>query len=104
MCVLSPFSQLFETLWTVAHPGLLCGILQARILEWIVSPFSWGPPDPEIEPVSLSSPALAGKLFTTCATWETRDKPRQCIQKQRHWFAYKGPHVCVSHSLVSDSL
>ena len=43
-------------------------ILQARILEWL--PYS--PPgdllDLGIEPVSLMSPALAGKFFTTGAT------------------------------------
>ena len=27
-------------------------------------------PDPEIEPASLTSPALAGSFFTTIATWE----------------------------------
>ena len=27
-------------------------------------------PDPGIEPVSLTSPALAGGFFTTSATWE----------------------------------
>ena len=27
-------------------------------------------PDPGIEPVSLVSPALAGRFFTTSATWE----------------------------------
>ena len=27
-------------------------------------------PDPEMEPVSLVSPALAGRLFTISATWE----------------------------------
>ena len=27
-------------------------------------------PDPGIEPMSLESPALAGRLFTTSATWE----------------------------------
>ena len=27
-------------------------------------------PDPEIKPKSLMSPALAGRLFTTRATWE----------------------------------
>ena len=40
------------------------GILQVRILEW-----PWLPPgdllDPEIKPVSLMSPALAGGFFTT---------------------------------------
>ena len=29
-------------------------------------------PDPGIEPVSLKSPALAGRSFTTSATWEAQ--------------------------------
>ena len=39
-CVLSHFShvQLFATLWTVAHHG----ILQARKLEWVAMPSSRG--------------------------------------------------------------
>ena len=31
-------------------------------------------PNPGIEPVSLVSPALAGRFFTTSATWEARYK------------------------------
>ena len=49
----------------------VCGILQARILEWVAMPSSRGIfPYPGIEPASLTSPALAGKFFTTRATWE----------------------------------
>ena len=44
------------------------GILQARILKWVPSPGDF--PDPEIEPTSLMSPALAGGFFPTSATWE----------------------------------
>ena len=29
-------------------------------------------PDPEIEPVSLTFPAVAGGFFVTSATWEAR--------------------------------
>ena len=29
-------------------------------------------PDPGIEPTSLASPALAGRFFTTRATWEAQ--------------------------------
>ena len=47
------------------------GILQARILEWVVMPPPGDLPDPEIEHASLSSPALAGEFFTTSTTWET---------------------------------
>ena len=40
-CMLSHFShvQMFVTLWTVAFQALRCGILQARILEWVSIPY-----------------------------------------------------------------
>ena len=41
------------------------GILQARILEWVVMPSSRDLPDPRVEPTYLVSPALAGRFFTT---------------------------------------
>ena len=31
-------------------------------------------PDPGMEPVSLTSPAVAGRFFTTSATWEGKVK------------------------------
>ena len=58
------------------------GILQARILKWVVIwsglPCGVGCqslppralPDPGMELVSLRSLALAGGFFTTSATWE----------------------------------
>ena len=33
----------------------------------------------------------AMKLEDTCSLEKSYDKPRQCIKKQRHYFAYKGP-------------
>ena len=52
-------------------PGFsVCGILQARILEWVSMPFSRGSSDPEIEPESLTSPALVGEFFITSVTWD----------------------------------
>ena len=35
-------------------------------------------PDPGIEPACLTSPALAGRLFTTGATWEAHGCPQAC--------------------------
>ena len=50
---------------------LFMGILQARILNWVAMPFSKGDlPDSEIKLASLISPAMAGRFFTTSATWE----------------------------------
>ena len=45
------------------------GIFQVRILEsgWVPFPTSGDLPNPEIEPASLESPALAAGFFTT---WE----------------------------------
>ena len=43
-----------------------------RLLEWVAIPPPGGLPHPETKPVSLTSPALAGGLFTTSAAWETR--------------------------------
>ena len=44
--------------------------LQARILEWVAILTPGDLPDPRIEPASPMSPALAGRFFTTSATWE----------------------------------
>jgi len=43
------------------------GILQAGILEWVAISLSRGTSPPRIDP---ASPALAGRFFTTSATWE----------------------------------
>ena len=48
------------------------GIFWASILEWAVTPPAGDLPDPGIKPESLTSPALAGRLFTTSATWDVR--------------------------------
>ena len=73
MHALSPFShvRLFETSWTVTHQASL-SVGVSRQEYWSGLPFS-SPgdlPDPEIEPVSLTFPALADGFFTTSATWE----------------------------------
>ena len=46
------------------------GMLQARMLQWVLCPPPEDLPHPETEPVSLTALALAGGFFTTSATWE----------------------------------
>ena len=76
LCMLSHFSCVrlctrMEDPMDCSPPGSsVRGILQARTLEWLPCPPPGDLPDPEIEPVSLMSPALAGGFFTTSATWE----------------------------------
>ena len=82
MCVLSHFSrvQLFATLWTIAcqaSPSM--GF--SRQEYW--SGLPWCPPgdlpDQGIEPVSLTSPALADWFFTSRSTWEAHDLTCVCV-------------------------
>ena len=71
--MLSHFShvQLFATLWTVAGWG-------PRSMGFSRQEYWSGLPylplenllNPGIEPVSLTSPPLAGRFFTTSAIWE----------------------------------
>ena len=46
------------------------GILQARILSGLPFPSPGDLSNPGIQPPSLGSPELAGRFFTTSATWE----------------------------------
>ena len=63
-------------------------------------------PDPEMEPTSLASPALAGGFFffffffTTGATWEALQRTAYCeprIQKRgkRHRYRFESYHMLV---------
>ena len=71
--MLSCFShvQLFVTPWTVARQApLSVGFSRQEYWNGLPCPPPGDFPDPEIEPTSLMSPALAGVFFTTNATWE----------------------------------
>ena len=52
-----------------SRPNSVPGILQAGILEWWPCSPPGDLPAPGIEPSSLTSPALAGGVFTTGAGW-----------------------------------
>ena len=67
--------QPFGTPWTAAcQAALSVGILQAGVLEWVTPtarmPSSRGSSPGGTEPVSLTSPTLAGGFLTINATWE----------------------------------
>ena len=59
----------------VCSPPAVHGILQARILEWTAISFSGDPPNPGIEPKSLTFPALAGRFLTPSNTWGAHQYP-----------------------------
>ena len=49
------------------------GILQASIREWVAVPNTWESSQHRAEPMSLTSPALTGRLTAT-DTWEVGGK------------------------------
>ena len=72
--MLSHFShlQLFETLWTVTcQTPLSMGFSKQEYRSGLPCPPPPGDlPNPGIKPMSLTPPQLAGRFFTTNATWE----------------------------------
>ena len=71
--VLNRFSHVHFYSMDCSLPGSsVHGILHARILEWVAMPPPGDLPDPGIEPVSLMSPALAGRFFNTSTIWEAQ--------------------------------
>ena len=75
VCILSHFShiQLCATLWTIACQAPL-SIRFSRQEYWsgLPCPPPGDLPDQGMEPRSLMFPALAGRFFTTCPTWEAQ--------------------------------
>ena len=61
----------FAIPWTVAHQApLSTGLSRQEYWRGLPLPTPGDLPNPGIEPTSLTSPALAGRFFTTSATWE----------------------------------
>ena len=59
------------TLWTVIHQApLSMGFSRQEYWNGWPCPSPGDLPNPRIKPESLKSPALAGRFFTTRATWE----------------------------------
>ena len=72
-CVLSHFScvQLFVALWTTAcQPPLSMRFSRQDSWSGLPRPPPQDFPNSGIEPMSLMSPALAGRFLTTSAAWE----------------------------------
>ena len=96
VCVCAKLLQLCLTLCNpmdCSPPGSsVHGILQARILQWVACPPSGDLPNPGIKPVSLKSPTLVGRFFTTVLP----GKPR-ILQKD----LWKAPSLHVPKIITS---
>ena len=64
----------FATSWTVAHQApLSMGFFRQEYWDGLPFPTPGNLPNPEIVPRSLTSPALAGRFFTTEPPWESKE-------------------------------
>ena len=86
-CVLSCFSlvRLCASLWTVAHqvpPSM--EFSRQEYWSGLPCPPPRDLPDPRIKPVSLTSPALAGRFFTNSATWKTPSRVLVALNGTQH--------------------
>ena len=76
--MLGRFSQV--TLWTVVlHAPQSMGFSRQEYWSGLPYPPPGDLPDPGIKPVSLISPALAGRFITTSAIWEAPFIPRSVL-------------------------
>ena len=83
-CGLCPVTQSCSTLCGPVAPcihqvPLVCGIFQARILEWLPLPPPGDPFNPEIKPESPESLALTGGFFTTTPPVKPRGQPNSLL-------------------------
>ena len=70
--------QLFATPWTTLHQASLSiGFSRQEYWSGLLFPSPGNLPDPEMEPMSLVSPALAGRFFTINITWEAQNKAKK---------------------------
>ena len=88
MYMLSCFScvQLFATLWTLAGKDpLSMGFSKQECWIGLSYPLPGEFPYSGIEPMLLTSPALAGGFFTTSATWEAHLHVRCSELENKGW-------------------
>ena len=80
ICTLSRFScaQLFAAPWTVVHqvPWSM-GFSRQEYCSGLPCPPPGHLPNPGVEPTSLTSPSLAGRFFTTTATYIPQSSPNE---------------------------
>ena len=72
--------RLFAASWTVAcQAPLSMGFSRQEYWHGLSFPSPGDLPNPGMGPESLSSPALAGRFFTTSATWEVTSHYQNCL-------------------------
>ena len=87
--------QLFATLWAVAcQAPLSMGFSKQEYWSRLPCPPLGDLSDSGIKPTSLTSPAWAGRFFTTCTTWEAL----MCIYTHIKYTHRHIPHTHTTHT------
>ena len=100
--MLSSFSrvQLFATPWTVARQApLSMGFSRQEYRNGLPCPPPGDLPNAEIKPLSLMSPAVAGRFFTTSATWEAPSQWDVTLKEQGWICSFRGFHSILRKNL-----
>ena len=87
VCVCESLSRVqpFATPWAVAHQApLSMGFSRQGYWSGLPFPPPGDLPEPEIEPQSLASPALAGGIFTAAPPGKTKDSTGNYKNIQSH--------------------
>ena len=81
--------------WTVARQApVSMGFSRQENWSGLPCPPPGDLPNPAMEHMSLTSPAVAGGLFTTSATWEARQWSSVVVKRMK----YDWPHSrCLGH-------
>ena len=80
---------LFAAPWTVAHQApLSIGFPRQEYCDGLPFPIPGDLLNSGIEPMFLMSPALAGRFFTTSATWEAYINIYVCIYIYKYVFVF----------------
>ena len=91
--------QLCPTLGTLGPP--VHGFSRQEYWSGLPCPPPRDLPHPGIEPVSLTSPALAGGFFTTCATWEAPWTKNAPAFKSKQRILWPSSHQPVQPFMVN---
>jgi len=85
------------TLWTAAcQAPLSIGFSRLEYWNGLSFPPLGDLPNPGMEPRSLVSPALAGRLFTTSTTWEAQGCPLPSVNfSESKWKCLPGKLVKI---------
>ena len=89
------------TLWTIAsQTPLSMGFSRQEYWSGLPCSPPGHLPNPEIEPTSLTSPALTGRFLTTSTTWEAQNGGNVQVSGRIKWVRMQKHQILINGQLV----